>query len=91
MAHRNSGIVRDAMPPAIPRSVAPRLAWRDHLSWIVAIDVALTYAELRADGWTREAAAECAGVGFVRWLADVMAEGAETGIAFARSVEEEAA
>lgn len=84
-------IVRDPLPAPMPRSVGPRLAWLDHLAWCVANDVATTYASLREDGWTAEAAAECAGAGFLRWVGGRLADAAEVGLAFAQAGDREAA
>ncbi len=89
--HTPGRIVRDALPAPMPRRVEPRLAWLDHLAWCVANDVATTYNELRESGWTAEGTAECAGPGFLRWVAARLEHAAEVGLAFAQAGDREAA
>lgn len=82
---------RESLPTTMPRSVTPRLEWLDRLEWVVAVDAATTYTELRADGWPAEAAADTA-AGSAEWLGAKLARAVALGVGLAQvlDVEEEA-
>ena len=78
-------------PAPMPRSVALRLAWLEELEWVVAIDVACTYREMRESGWAADRAAESASHGFLEWFTSRLASAAEVGLVFAMAGDREAA
>ena len=88
--HTRGRIVREPLPEAMPRRLQARLAWLERLEHAVAVDVYATYVQLRRDGWPVESAVECAGAGFVTWLAAHLEHAADAGLAFARATEEAA-
>lgn len=56
--HTPPCIVRDPMPPAIPRRLPARLQWWERLWCQVAADATASLGELRANGWADEPARE---------------------------------
>ena len=74
--HISRCIVREPLPPAIPRGTVARLVWWERLWCQFAADAATTLGELRANGWTEDLARKHI-QGYSEWVSGNVAHSVE--------------